>query len=283
MYKINIEANRPTASRVLQIAILLIMLAIIPAANAQNAVIEAIPGEGNALIAWESAAEVDSIVVIGGLTIAATADVPLSSPTLVSGLDNGRLYGFEIYFSPTEWPVVDVGVVYAIPGEPAVVRNIRATGAHNAVTLTWEPPVAGRDYTYNIISATGEKISAGANATSYTINNLTNGVAQTFRIAAICTFTDFPGKEKESWQKIRLAAISGEIVATPADTRDVRITAQAGNIVVTTPRSGELQVITVGGQPFARKVVGSGTTSVPVPKGIYFVAMGDVKEKIYVN
>lgn len=283
MYNINTEANRPVASRVLIIAFLLFMLAIIPAANGQNVVVKAIPGDGNALINWESAAGVDSVVVIGGRTITATAEAPLSSPLLVSGLDNGKLYAFEVYFHPTKWPVVDVGVLYAIPGEPAVVRNLKATGAHNSVTLTWEAPVAGSDYTYNIISATGEKIEAGANATTYTINNLTNGVAQTFRITAIRTFTDFPGKEKESWTKIKLAAISDEIVATPADTREARISAQAGSIVVTTPRGGELQVISIGGQAVAKLVLGSGTTTVPLPKGIYFVAMGDVKEKIYVN
>jgi hypothetical protein len=283
MYKINTETNRPAASRVLQIALLLFMLAIIPAAKGQNVVIGANPGDGNALISWESAAGVDSIVVIGGCTISSTADSPLSSPSLVSGLDNGRLYAFEVYFHPTEWPIIDVGVLYAIPGEPAVVRNLRAKGAHNSVTLTWEPPVAGRDYTYNIISATGEKIDVGSGATTYTINNLTNGVAQSFRIAAIRTFTDFPGKEKESWTKVRLAAISDEIVATPSDTRETRIRAQAGNIVVSTPSGGELQVISVGGQPFARRIIGSGTTSVPVPRGIYLVTMGDVQEKIYVN
>ena len=262
----------------------LCLLLATPGAGAQNLELNAAAGNGCAVITWDSASGVDSVAVIGGASIIAPDGVLLSSPLIVNGLENGRLYAFEVYFHPTKWPLIDVGVLYAIPGEPAAVRNLTATAGHKSVKLSWEPPVAGRSYTYSLLSgSTGRKTDLGENITSYTVEDLPNGVEAAFRIVASRTFTDFPGKDKESWTKVRLAEASDEVIATPSDTRNVRITARDGAIVVDSPKAGELVVVSVGGQPVTKRVLSAGTTRVPAPKGIYFVTMGDAKEKVFVQ
>ncbi|MDR2534203.1 MAG: fibronectin type III domain-containing protein [Tannerellaceae bacterium] len=262
----------------------LCLLIAMPGAKAQNLGLNAAAGNGCAVITWDAANSVDSVAVIGGGSITAPDGNLLSSPLVVNGLENGKLYAFEVYFHPTEWPLIDVGILYAIPGEPAAVRNLTATGKHQSVTLTWEPPLAGRDYTYLLLTgSTNEKITLGANLTSYTVEDLPNGVAASFRVVACRTFTDFPGKDKEVWTKVTLAEASDEVAATPSDTRSVKIAARDGAIVVDSPEPGELLVVSVGGQPVVKRTVAAGTTSVSAPKGIYFVSMGDAKEKVFVQ
>ncbi|GHV52906.1 hypothetical protein FACS1894181_16390 [Bacteroidia bacterium] len=254
--------------------------------SAQERQLDITPGDGQAVVAWDEASVVDSVVVKGLSSIVGEGS-PLASPLTVGGLNNGQLYAFEVYFHSTEWPVVDVGVLYAIPGEPVAPRNVAVSAGHKIAVLTWQPPVDGKDYTYKLLDTlTGEKKTIGSNITSYTLTGLADGQTYTFRLIAAQTFEDFPGKGEESWSRASVGGVSGPIAVLPQENSaqaNAGISAYNGSIQVTTPEAGELKVFTLAGQPYFRRHVIPGTSTFTVPKGIYFVTLGNTQAKVSIQ
>jgi hypothetical protein len=268
------------------LAAALIITAAIAGLRAQNMKMEVAPGKKQVVVSWSESAPVDSIAVTGGRTIAAEPEAFLTSPLTIDGLTDGQLYAFEIYFHPTEWPTVDVGVLYAVPGEPVAPRNLKAAGGHNEVVLSWEPPVEGKDYSYKVISTSGEKRSVGS-ATSCTVPAAaTDAEAESWRVVAVQTFDIFPGMEKESWKQASVAGSTAFVKTLPlmAAETGLKVSSTDGIINITVDEASDIDIFTAGGQSYRKVHAGVGTTSVPAAKGFYFVgAKGKTPVKVYVK
>ncbi|MDR0537182.1 MAG: DUF6383 domain-containing protein [Tannerellaceae bacterium] len=260
---------------------MLIMTLTVTNAMAQDEKLGITTGDRQVTLSWDGG-QADSIVITGTRSIASGE---LTSPLLIDGLTNGQLYTFEIYFHPIEWPLVDVGVLYAIPGEPTAPRNLTATAGHGKVTLNWQPPTTDSStFSYQLITEAGERKDLGENITTCTISGLPNGEAYTCRIVASRAFSDFPGKEKESWKKALISGSTPLITATPqSPPTTVAITAHAGIISLNTPDSADVEVRTINGQTILKRKVTAGTSTIPVPKGLYLVSLGEQTVKVAVN
>jgi hypothetical protein len=243
-------------------------------------------GDKQVTLTWNEVT-VDSVSVIGAKVIKNDDGSPLASPLAITGLANGRLFAFEAYYHPVEAQIIDVAVLYAIPGEPTALQNVKVIPGDHQVTLTWEPPVAGKEYTYSIVSATGEKKVVGNNITAYTIIGLPNDIPYTFRLIPGQTFTDFPGKGAESWATAVVHGDAQFITATPQSTSarseaGVNIASLPGELRITTPEADELKIVTISGQVYITRSIPAGTTTIPASKGIYFVTLGQTSVKVAV-
>jgi len=64
----------------------------------------------------------------------------------------------------------------------------------------------------------------------------------------------------------------------------VMVWSAGGNLYVKTPTAGELNVYAATGSLFTKRTVGTGTTAIALPAGVYFVSFGDgVRTKVVVN
>ena len=154
----------------------------------------------------------------------------------VTGLSNGTTYTFYVRAVNAEGPGAESNQVTATPATaPAAPTALTATAGHTQVMLAWTPGedggsvLTGHEYRQ---AASGEEFSdwtaipnstaTGANATSYTVTGLSNGVEYMFAVRA-------RNAEGES-------AASPAASATPAATAPAAptaLTATAGHTQVT--------------------------------------------------
>ncbi|GHU82863.1 hypothetical protein FACS189415_4040 [Bacteroidia bacterium] len=246
-----------------------------------------VPGDKQVTLTWNEVT-VDSVSVIGTQVIKNNDGAPLVSPLTITGLTNGQLHAFEAYYHPVEAQIIDVAVLYAIPGEPTALQNVKVISGDHQLSLSWEPPVAGKDYTYSIVSATGEKKVVGNNITAYTLTGLPNDIPYSFKLIPSQKFTDFPGKGSESWAMAVVYGAAEYITATPQGTSafseaGFNIASLSGQLEITTPEARELKIVTINGQVYATRNIPAGTTTIPASKGIYFVTLGQTTAKVAVQ
>ncbi len=115
--------------------------------------------------------------------------------TTVTGLDNGTSYQFQVRAvngtSPGPPAETTETLANSAPGAPP---GLTATGGDESVTLNWSAPEDGGSqiirYEYRY-AATGqtfsdwETVSGGGNATSVSVDNLTNGTEYGFQVRAV--------------------------------------------------------------------------------------------------
>jgi hypothetical protein len=159
----------------------------------------AVPGNGSVVVSFtpgDNGGEPNVLYVVqctssnGG---AAATTFTGASPATVSGLTNGKAYtcrvqalhalGASAASSPS--PSVVVGV----PDAPAAPSSV--TQGNGSATLTWAAPatngaaITGYVVTPFIGATAQTPVNVGAGSTTATISSLTNGMAYSFRVAAV--------------------------------------------------------------------------------------------------
>ena len=126
----------------------------------------------------------------------------------------------------------------------------------------------------------------GSNITSYALDAPAQGQTDTYLLIARQAFDEFPGKGEESWSQATIGGASEPIAVLPLENNaaaNAGISAYNGGIQVTTPVAGELNVFTLGGQPYFRRHVIPGVSTFTVPRGIYFVTLGNTQAKVSIQ
>lgn len=160
---------------------------------------------------------------------------------------------------------------YLLPGAPT---SLAATGASGQATLSWTAPssvVAISDYTVQYSANNGTSWTTFSDGTSAsnaaTVNNLTNGTAYSFRVAAVSgigqggwsnTATATPGGDEYASSVVLFLNFDGatieDVSATPkslTNVNDVTIDGGAGRFTRTNAYTNPRRLLTASSSAFA--------------------------------
>ncbi len=183
------------------------------------------PGKGQVSLTWQAPAG----LITGYNVYRSTSEIGtyslISSPWVLTYTDtnvtNGQTYFYQVSAvnSVGEGPESS-GVSVTPLGMPTVPQNLQGTPGNGQVILTWSAPVSngGASIDYYIVSQNGADVKH-VNATSTTIDGLTNGQTYNFALTAhnsygIGTLSTAISVTPSS---VTLPGIPSNLVVTPGD------------------------------------------------------------------
>lgn len=109
---------------------------------------------------------------------------PTTNSSKITGLITGKTYSFRVVaYANGKWNGASA-VVTAVPKAGATPQNVKAVSGQGSVTVSWDKVNAAVKYRVQINDGSGWKTSGYPVATSYTVNNLTEGKTYSFRVLA---------------------------------------------------------------------------------------------------
>ena len=137
---------------------------------------------------------------------------------VVSNLTKGTSYTFNVRAMNSVGPGAAASATATPSSKPSMPQNLRATGSHGTITLTWDEPadsggsaiVSYRVEKYNATSTNWSGVSSGS-ARTYPDSNVTIGATTEYRVRAM----NANSSEPSDWATVSGVARGQQVPSAP--------------------------------------------------------------------